>query len=76
MASDEPAENCAGPLPQVPGPKLAPFTATARADIEFIKELGNPNVNMDALVWTVRINGDPTVYALKMVCSEGKAQRT
>ncbi|KAH6842894.1 kinetochore Sim4 complex subunit FTA2-domain-containing protein [Chaetomium sp. MPI-CAGE-AT-0009] len=51
-------------LPQVPGPKLAPFTPTAYADIEFIEELGNPAVDMDAYVWKVRING--TDYALKI----------
>lgn len=54
-------------LPQVPGPKLAPFTPTAYADIEFIEELGNPVVDMDARVWKVRINGAAPYYALKMV---------
>jgi hypothetical protein len=54
-------------LPRVPGPKLAPFTPTAHADIEFIEELGNPAVDMDAFVWKVRINGMASHYALKMV---------
>ncbi len=52
------------PLPQLPGPKLAPFTATGYADIEFIRELGDSN-HMDSFVWKVRIDGRD--YALKMV---------
>lgn len=59
------------PLPPVPGPKLAPFTPTARADIEFIKQLGDPDVDMDAHVWKVRINGATPYYALKMVSRLG-----
>ncbi|KAH6618043.1 hypothetical protein B0J18DRAFT_436316 [Chaetomium sp. MPI-SDFR-AT-0129] len=31
------------PLPRVSGPKLAPFTPTARADIEFVQFLGRGN---------------------------------
>ncbi|KAL2164002.1 hypothetical protein VTH06DRAFT_3216 [Thermothelomyces fergusii] len=54
------------PLPQVPGPKLAPFTPTARADIEFIWELAGFNDSADSTVWEVRINGTDTRYALKM----------
>jgi hypothetical protein len=54
------------PLPQVPGPKLAPFTPTARADIEFVEELGNPAIDMDGFVWKVKINGTASFYALKM----------
>lgn len=30
-------------LPQIPGPKLAPFTPTAHADIKFIELIGNPD---------------------------------
>jgi len=55
------------PLPRVPGPKLAPFSPTARADIEFIKELGNPAKDVDGHVWKVKINGMAAPYALKMV---------
>ncbi|KAG7291192.1 hypothetical protein NEMBOFW57_001204 [Staphylotrichum longicolle] len=54
-------------LPRLPGPKLAPFTPTAYADIEFIKELGKPSEDMDSFVWKVRINGMPSFYALKML---------
>jgi hypothetical protein len=57
----------ANPLPQVPGPKLSPFTPTATADIEFIQELGNPEKHLDSHVWKVRINGATQYYALKMV---------
>lgn len=59
------------PLPQVPGPKLAPFTSTAYADIEFIEELGNPDNDVHSHVWKVKINRTDTYYALKMVCSSG-----
>lgn len=52
------------PLPQVPGPKLAPFTPDAHAEIKFIENLGNPD-DLDSQVWKAEING--TVYALKMV---------
>jgi serine/threonine protein kinase len=55
------------PLPQVPGPKLAPFTPTARADIEFIRELGDPENNLEGHVWEVKINGMAPNLALKMV---------
>ncbi|KAL2023277.1 hypothetical protein VTK56DRAFT_3015 [Thermocarpiscus australiensis] len=51
------------PLPGVPGPKLAPFTATARAEIEFVECLGHPK-DKDAYVWKVEIDG--SLYALKM----------
>ncbi len=30
------------PLPNVPGPKLKPFTRTARATIKFVEEIGDP----------------------------------
>ncbi|KAK3297424.1 kinetochore Sim4 complex subunit FTA2-domain-containing protein [Chaetomium fimeti] len=55
------------PLPGVPGPKLAPFTPNARADIEFIEFLGEEN-NVDSQVWKVKINGagQPGLFALKM----------
>ncbi|AEO63500.1 uncharacterized protein THITE_2039418 [Thermothielavioides terrestris NRRL 8126] len=52
------------PLPQVPGPKLAPFTRTATATIQFIQELGNPEQDMDGRVWKVNIQEKE--YALKM----------
>ncbi|KAL2148971.1 hypothetical protein VTH82DRAFT_1657 [Thermothelomyces myriococcoides] len=52
------------PLPCVPGPKLAPFTPTAYADIEFIKFLGCEN-DKDSVVWKVKINGGGP-FALKM----------
>jgi len=55
------------PLPRVLGPKLLPFTPTAYADIEFISELGNSEEDVEAHVWKVRINGQETPYALKMV---------
>jgi len=57
------------PLPQLPGPKFAPFTPSAAAEIEFIEQLGRPAIDMDSFVWKVRINGMPTCYALKMVSS-------
>ncbi|KAL2139930.1 hypothetical protein VTI28DRAFT_4475 [Corynascus sepedonium] len=66
MDFEKSASETPKPLPQVPGPKLKPFTPTAHADIEFIKELGNPAVDMDAFVWKVRINGKTPYYALKM----------
>ncbi|KAK3292461.1 kinetochore Sim4 complex subunit FTA2-domain-containing protein [Chaetomium fimeti] len=53
-------------LPQVPGPKLVPFTPTARAAIQFIKELGDPSSDKDGRVWEVRINRSGPHYALKM----------
>ncbi|AEO64203.1 51201625-949d-47d4-967e-f4f2a0cb2345 [Thermothielavioides terrestris] len=56
----------AEPLPQVPGPKLGPFTPTAHADIEFIQELGNPSLNKDSRVWKVRINQSGPDFALKL----------
>ncbi|KAK3303416.1 kinetochore Sim4 complex subunit FTA2-domain-containing protein [Chaetomium strumarium] len=52
------------PLPQVPGPKLIPFTPTAHADIEFIRNLGRPN-DKDTRVWKVKINKCGP-FALKM----------
>lgn len=55
------------PLPRAPGPKLAPFTPTARADIEFVQELGNPEIDRDGRVWKVRINGSQRYFALKLV---------
>jgi hypothetical protein len=55
------------PLPQVPGPKLAPFTPTAHADIEFIRELGDPENNLEGHVWEVKVNGMAPNFALKMV---------
>lgn len=58
--------NPPAPLLRVPGPKLAPFTPTAHANIDFIKELGDPQIDQDARVWKVLIDGDGP-YALKMV---------
>ncbi|KAK4683384.1 hypothetical protein QC764_0028890 [Podospora pseudoanserina] len=52
------------PLPQVPGPKLEPFTPTAHADIEFLMYLGRDE-DKDSYVWKVNINGNGP-YALKM----------
>ncbi|AEO58194.1 hypothetical protein MYCTH_2305389 [Thermothelomyces thermophilus ATCC 42464] len=66
MASVASLPNPPKPLPQVPGPKLAPFTATAHADIEFIEELGNPDSDVDSRVWKVKINGLDPYYVLKM----------
>lgn len=54
-------------LPQVPGPKLAPFTPTAYANIDFIRELGDPENNLEGHVWEVKINGMAPNLALKMV---------
>ncbi|SPQ27553.1 febd0a39-ca67-42db-b811-ab1929376945 [Thermothielavioides terrestris] len=51
------------PLPRVPGPKLAPFTPSAQADIEFLEFLGHEN-DVDSLVWKVKINGG--LFALKV----------
>ena len=53
------------PLPRVPGPRLAPFTPSAQADIEFIEFLGREN-DKDSLVWKVTINGAGP-FALKVV---------
>jgi len=73
------------PLPQRPGPTLAPFTLTGYADIEFIEELGDPGEDMDSFVWKVRIDGGEPYYALKMVksshqeiltCSQGPGAKT
>lgn len=61
----------AGPLPQVPGPKLAPFTPTASAEIEFIEEL-SLGKNKDSHVWEVEIDGKP--FALKMVRSHANIE--
>ncbi|KAK4237486.1 kinetochore Sim4 complex subunit FTA2-domain-containing protein [Achaetomium macrosporum] len=52
------------PLPCVPGPKLAPFTPTAHANIEFIESLGREN-DKDSLVWKVMVDGAGP-FALKM----------
>ncbi|KAL2163055.1 hypothetical protein VTH06DRAFT_6891 [Thermothelomyces fergusii] len=52
------------PLPCVPGPKLAPFTPTAHADIEFIRFIGCEK-DKDSVVWKVKINGAGP-FALKM----------
>ncbi|KAH6637092.1 kinetochore Sim4 complex subunit FTA2-domain-containing protein [Chaetomium tenue] len=52
------------PLPRVLGPKLAPFTPTARADIEFVEFLGREN-DVDSQVWKVNVNG-AGFFALKM----------
>lgn len=52
------------PLPTIPGPKLAPFTTNARAEIEFLGNLGS-HADKDGLVWKVKIDGRK--YALKMV---------
>ncbi|KAK4033491.1 kinetochore Sim4 complex subunit FTA2-domain-containing protein [Parachaetomium inaequale] len=62
----EPLPDPPEPLPLVIGPKLAPFTPMAHADIEFIKELGNPEQDLDSRVWEVKIDGAETHYALKI----------
>lgn len=59
-------------LPCVPGPKLAPFTRNAHADIEFIEFLGREN-DVDSLVWKVKID-KAGPFALKVVSV--KAQYT
>ncbi len=53
------------PLGRVPGPKLAPFTPNAWADIEFDEFLGQEN-DADSQVWKVQING-AGLFALKAV---------
>ncbi|KAK3985285.1 kinetochore Sim4 complex subunit FTA2-domain-containing protein [Cladorrhinum sp. PSN332] len=54
-------------LPDVPGPKLPPFTPTGFAEIEFLEFLGNEE-DADSNVWKVNIklNDEWKVYALKM----------
>lgn len=66
-----PLPNPPVPLPRVPGPKLAPFTPNARANIEFIEFLGE-DYNVDSQVWKVKITGggQPRLFALKMVRDE------
>ncbi|KAK4096568.1 hypothetical protein N658DRAFT_501424 [Parathielavia hyrcaniae] len=61
-----PLPNSPVPLPRVPGPKLAPFTPNARANIEFVEFLGEKN-NVDSQVWKVKIKGagQPRLFALK-----------
>ncbi|KAH6626065.1 kinetochore Sim4 complex subunit FTA2-domain-containing protein [Chaetomium sp. MPI-SDFR-AT-0129] len=61
-----PLPNPSVPLPCVPGPKLAPFTPNARANIEFVEFLGEEN-NVDSQVWKVKIKvaGQPRLFALK-----------
>ncbi|KAK3376067.1 hypothetical protein B0T24DRAFT_676958 [Lasiosphaeria ovina] len=44
------------PLPQVPGPKLAPFN-NGQAEIEFLEPLGNAEEDYEGAVWKVRVNG-------------------
>ncbi|KAH6851107.1 kinetochore Sim4 complex subunit FTA2-domain-containing protein [Chaetomium sp. MPI-CAGE-AT-0009] len=51
------------PLPRIPGPKLAPFTPNARANIEFLEFLGGDD-DKDSQVWKVKING-AGLFALK-----------
>lgn len=79
MAHLSPLPNPPKPLPLAPGPKLAPFTRTAHATIQFVEELGNPDRDQDGRVWKVRIGGKQQYYALKMVsktttarCKSGK----
>ncbi len=62
------------PLPRVPGPRLAPFTPSAQADIEFIEFLGRQN-DKDSLVWKVTINGAGP-FALKVVSGSWSAHST
>jgi hypothetical protein len=65
-----PTTTCPGPpkpLPQVPCPKLAPFTPTAYAEIVFDEQLGDPENNLEGYVWKVKINGKAPYFALKMV---------
>ncbi|KAK4243471.1 kinetochore Sim4 complex subunit FTA2-domain-containing protein [Corynascus novoguineensis] len=54
-------------LPKFSRHSSPPFTPTARADIEFIRELGDPTKDLDSHVWMVKINGATPYYALKMV---------
>ena len=58
------------PLPRVPGPKLAPFTPNARANIEFLEFLGQEN-DVDSQAWKVKINGTG-LFALKAVRDEAR----
>lgn len=58
------------PLPRVPGPKLAPFTPDARADIEFVEFLGHED-DADSQVWKVKING-AVLFALKAVRNDAR----
>ncbi|KAK0744467.1 kinetochore Sim4 complex subunit FTA2-domain-containing protein [Apiosordaria backusii] len=51
-------------LPAVPGPKLAPFTPTARANIKFLENLGHAK-DKDGFVWKVEIE-DRGTFALKL----------
>lgn len=67
MVLGSPSVHLAKPLPPIPGPRLAPFSPTAYADIQFIEELGNPKVDADSHVWKVKINGQDGEYALTMV---------
>lgn len=57
------------PLPQVQGPKLAPFNGTAHADIEFIRPIGSSE-DRDSYVWEVEI--DAKKYTLKMASLLGR----
>ncbi|KAK4147063.1 uncharacterized protein C8A04DRAFT_24854 [Dichotomopilus funicola] len=61
-----PLPNPPVPLPRVPGPKLAPFTPNARANIEFVEFLGE-EYNVDSQVWKVKtkVAGQPRLFALK-----------
>ncbi|KAK4147539.1 kinetochore Sim4 complex subunit FTA2-domain-containing protein [Dichotomopilus funicola] len=52
------------PLPRVSGPKLAPLTPTARADIDFVQFLGRGN-DVESQVWKAKING-AGFFVLKM----------
>lgn len=72
-----PLPNPPVPLPRVPGPKLAPFTPNARANIEFVEFLGEKN-NVDSQVWKVKIKGagQPRLFALKTVRDETRHIRS
>ncbi|KAK0736495.1 kinetochore Sim4 complex subunit FTA2-domain-containing protein [Apiosordaria backusii] len=59
-----PPTDPAVPLPQVPGPKLQPFTPTGHTQIDFLQFVG-AGKDRDSKVWKVNIDGHGP-YALKM----------
>jgi len=62
-----PHPNSPKPLPQVPGPKLASFTQTGHAALQFLEELGDGSTSADSRVWKVKIQRKEPYYALKVV---------
>lgn len=67
MGPFDPHPNLPIPLPQVPGPKLPPFTLTGHAAIQFVEELGDESSSADSRVWKIRIHGKERYFALKVV---------